>query len=71
MEEKLYDTVEAAEFLGLGRTTVSHFVLKGELPSQKFGRARLIREADLIVFKAIERKPGRPPKPKDVDSTRR
>ncbi len=65
MEEKLLDTVEAAAFLDLSRESVSRLVLVGKLPSQKFGRARLIREADLITFKAIDRKPGRPPKPKD------
>ena len=64
MEERLYDTVEAAAFLELSRETVNLLALKGKLPSQKFGRARLIRETDLIAFKAIDRKPGRPPKSK-------
>ncbi len=70
MEEKLYDTVEAAVFLGLSRESVSRLVLVGKLPSQKFGRARLIREADLIDFKAIERKPGRPSKPKEEETAK-
>ena len=65
MEEKLFDTVEAASYLGISRESVNYFVHTRKLPSQKFGRARLIREADLITFKAIERKPGRPPKLKD------
>ena len=65
MEEELLDTVQAAAFLGVSRETVSHFVRNGKLPSRTYGRARLIREADLIAFKAIDRKPGRPPKPKE------
>ena len=35
----------------------------GRLPSQQFGRDHVINESDLALV--ADRKPGRPPKPKD------
>lgn len=68
MEDKLYDTVEAATFLGVSRESVNHYVRTEKLPSQKYGRARLIRESDLIEFMKQDRKPGRPKKADEAET---
>jgi len=41
---------EAARQLGVCPRTVASFVARGELPSRKVGRRRLIRVADLESF---------------------
>lgn len=54
-------TEEVAERLGLSTGRVRAMVLAGRLPAAKrFGRAYMIREADLKLV--ADRKPGRPPK---------
>ena len=62
METKLYDTVEAAEFLGVSRERVSQLCRDGLLQSKTYGRARLIAEPDLVAFSQKDRKAGRPKK---------
>jgi Helix-turn-helix domain len=62
MEMKLYDTVQAARFLGVSRERVSQLCRDGLLESKSYGRARLISEPDLIAFSQKERKAGRPKK---------
>jgi excisionase family DNA binding protein len=45
---------EAAEALGVRRTTVTKLVYRGDLPSFKIGARRLVAEADLVRF--VERR---------------
>jgi excisionase family DNA binding protein len=53
MEKRLLRIAEAAEALGLGRTVTYQLVMRGELPSVRVGRRRLVPTADLDRF--IER----------------
>ena len=62
METKLYDTVQAAAFLGVSRERVSQLCRDGLLESKNYGRARLIMEDALTAFAQKERKAGRPKK---------
>ena len=63
--EVLLTTPEVAARLEITLPRVHQLIKDGRLPSKQFGRTHVISEADLIAFKAIDRKPGRPPKPKD------
>jgi excisionase family DNA binding protein len=54
---------EAAERLGVSTRRVQAMVKAGRLPSERFGRALMIRSADLALV--ADRKPGRPPKEKE------
>jgi excisionase family DNA binding protein len=48
---KLYETTEAAEFLGLKPTTLESWRVKGgKLPFLKIGRLVKYAESDLIAF---------------------
>lgn len=52
-EERLLLTVsEAADRLGLGRSTVYELVMRGDIPSIKIGRARRIPTSTLEIFVA-------------------
>lgn len=59
-------TKEAAEKLGVTVTRVQQLILAGRLPAEKKGRDYFISEEDLKLVE--DRKPGRPPKAKDVAS---
>ena len=56
-------TSEAAGRLNVSMRRVRALIEAGRLPSQQFGRDHLIKESDLRFV--ADRKPGRPPKPKD------
>lgn len=56
-------TKEVAGRLGITQARVRAIIQSGRLPSQQFGRDHLIKEADLALVE--DRKPGRPPKPKE------
>jgi excisionase family DNA binding protein len=55
-------TQEAAERLGVTVRRVNDLITSGKLPAERFGRAHVIREADLKLVS--DRPPGRPPKAK-------
>ncbi len=57
---KLLTTAEVAERLGVHRTRVNVLIKEGRLPAQKFGRAYLVDEKNLILVSV--RTVGRPPK---------
>ena len=63
MSEAILTTPEAAERLGVSPERVRQLIKTGRLPSQQFGRDHVINESDLALV--ADRKPGRPPKPKD------
>lgn len=46
----VFNVVEAAVQLGVGRTTVYELIRSGELPSFKIGQRRLIAAKDLTAF---------------------
>lgn len=56
-------TKETAEKLGVSVRRVNDLITSGRLPAERFGNAYIIREQDLKLV--ADRKPGRPPKPKD------
>lgn len=49
-------TKQAAQRLGVSHGRVRQMIADGELPSEKMGQSRLIREEDL---KLVENRPGR------------
>ena len=49
-------TQQAADKLGVTQGRIRQLILSGDLPSEKVGRDRMIREEDL---KLIEKRPGR------------
>ena len=55
-------TAEVAKQLNVTVRRVNDLINSGRLPSQKFGRAHMIKEAD--ITKVMIRKPGRPRKGK-------
>jgi len=57
VERGLVTIAEAAEFLGVGRTLIYSLMEKGELPSCKLGKRRLIPKAALTAL-ASERLVG-------------
>jgi len=62
-------TQEAAERLGVTVRRVNDLIASGKLPAERFGRAHVIREADL---KLVEDPPlGRPPKltPAEIEAS--
>jgi excisionase family DNA binding protein len=59
----LLTTKEAAEKLGVTVTRVQQLILAERLPAEKKGRDYFIKEEDLKLVE--DRKPGRPPKPKE------
>lgn len=61
----LLTTREAAERLGVTITRVQQLILAERLPAEKKGRDYFINEDDLKLVE--DRKPGRPPKPKEED----
>jgi len=56
----LLTTKEAAERLGVTTVRVCAMITAGRLPAERFGRAYMIKEADLKLVEG--RKPGRPPR---------
>jgi excisionase family DNA binding protein len=46
----LLTPAEAAELLGVGRTTIYELMNSGDIPSVRIGRARRIPAADLVAF---------------------
>jgi excisionase family DNA binding protein len=59
---RLMSTVEAAEYLGVSDRRIRQLIALGSLPAQEVGGRHVIAEKDLKLFKARERKPGRPKK---------
>lgn len=66
MDKDLLTTEQAAEKLGVSVARVRQLILAGRLPAEKFGRSHVIRVSDLGLVE--DRKPGRPPKPKEDES---
>jgi excisionase family DNA binding protein len=56
-------TQEAAARLGVTSIRIRQLISGGRLPAEKFGRDYMIKEEDLKLVE--DRKPGRPPKPKE------
>ncbi|MCK9899107.1 transcriptional regulator [Parafrankia colletiae] len=50
MTKLLLTPAEAAELLGVGRTTIYELMNSGDIPSVRIGRARRIPSADLVAF---------------------
>ena len=67
--ETLITVTQAAEKLDVHRTRVHAMIRAGQLSAIRTGSVLLINESELIAFKAIDRKPGRPPKPKDESAS--
>lgn len=59
----LLTTKEAAERLGITVARIHALIRDERLPAEKLGRDYVIKEKDLKLV--ADRKPGRPPKPKD------
>ncbi len=55
-------TSEAAEFLGVSRGRVHHFIKEGRLKAEKIGRDWHIKPRDIEAFKKTLRTAGRPAK---------
>jgi excisionase family DNA binding protein len=62
---ELLTTRDVAEKLGVSMLRVQQLIWDGRLPAEKMGRDYLIKKEDLKLV--ANRKPGRPPKPKDKD----
>jgi excisionase family DNA binding protein len=58
-ERLLYPMTEAAEKLGIHRTSLYALMARGELLSCSIGRRRLIPESEIIRFVARRMKAGR------------
>ena len=61
--EKTYCITRAAELLGVDRSRVHQFLDEGRIaiePVDKHGGNWVIAHAELMRFKSIHRKPGRP-----------
>jgi excisionase family DNA binding protein len=65
---KMLTTKETAEKLGVSVRRVNDLITSGRLPAERFGNAYMIREQDLKYVE--DRKPGRPPKPKDEKASK-
>jgi excisionase family DNA binding protein len=63
MSKKEFTTNEAAQELGVTAVRIRAMIRDKRLPAEKFGRDYKIKESDLNLVR--ERKPGRPPKPKN------
>jgi excisionase family DNA binding protein len=46
----LYTPVEAAQALGIGRSTLYELLADGTIPSVRIGTSRRIRHADLVAY---------------------
>ena len=66
---KMLTTTEAAERLGVTVRRVNDLISSGRLPSERFGRAHMIRESDLQLVEG--RQPGRPPKAKPAETSKK
>jgi excisionase family DNA binding protein len=62
-DNKMLNSKEAAEKLGVSLRRVQQMISKGTLPASKVGRDYVILESDLESVKTYG-KPGRPPKEK-------
>lgn len=56
-------TQQAADVLGVTAGRIRQMIVDGQLPTTKFGHVHMIDESDLSLV--ADRKPGRPPKPKE------
>jgi excisionase family DNA binding protein len=64
----LISTSEAAKRLGVHITRVQVLIREGRLPAQKIGRTYVVDEDDLKLVE--ERKPGRPRKLQDKETSK-
>lgn len=61
--EKLLNTKQAADLLGVTEARIRQFIYDQRLPAQKIGRDHVIKQADFKDFQANGRKTtGRPKK---------
>lgn len=49
-DPKMLSILEAARFLGIGRSTIYEVIKQGRLPVRKLGRRTLVRRDDLDRF---------------------
>ncbi len=61
----VYSVSEAAELLGIGRSTAYELVARGELPSVAIGGRRVITRPTLTELLGVE-----PPLPAELDAAR-
>lgn len=57
-------TEEVAAELGVSKTVVWRQIHLGRLPAEKFGRDWRISRADFELFRTMDRKRGRPRRPR-------
>jgi len=62
----VYTVVEAAELLGIGRSTAYELVARGELATVRLGRRVVVTRPTLAALLGFE-----PPLPRELDATRR
>jgi excisionase family DNA binding protein len=62
----VYSVTEAAELLGISRSTAYELVARGELPTVRLGRRLIVTRPALTALLGVE-----PPLPHDLDHTRR
>ena len=51
LERLLVKPEEAAAMLGIGRTRIYELLARGEIPSRRIGRSRLIDPADVRAYR--------------------
>ncbi len=59
----VYTVAEAAELLGIGRSTAYELVARGELPTVRIGRRLVVTRPALIELVGVE-----PPSPHELDT---
>lgn len=55
--------LEAATLLGVSKRRVQVLIKDGRIPARLFGKGYILLRSDVVAFKAVPRKPGRPPDP--------
>ncbi|MCP3913847.1 MAG: helix-turn-helix domain-containing protein [Actinomycetia bacterium] len=62
----VYTVTEAAELLGIGRSTAYELVARGELATTRIGRRVVVSRPTLTALLGVE-----PPLPRELDAARR
>jgi hypothetical protein len=62
LDDGLLSTAEAADYLGLGVPAIKYHIYQGNIEPQRIGNSLVFTQAQLDLFKATRRKPGRPRK---------
>lgn len=69
-ERQVFTPAQAAQLLGLGKTTVIEWCERGTLPGIRIGTRWWLRRADLVREGWLEGT-CEPPRPEDINGTRR